>query len=856
MGSPDSWLAYFGNFASQVASHLSPGKAWYRDLRNIVEPPETVFHGFANRVGDWIQPLEHPLVEITRKGIGAASGLANKSAQTLPTAVTGALVQGKTAVVTCWRTGVIYACSAVAIGCYVYWVVRTRHLVVVEVSNASEMADISVLKDHFRAVCNKVEDDLPAPIPGQHVSVAAERRALEYACYKWFSDNQVRFRDVGGSRTRGEDFRSLKHICNPCLDSSDVLRQAKKPVTCFSNCSVEGQHCPQRTNFPGAIFVHSDYHMTPTDIAECVLSHSFIITHKFVGDKGIIYNEMSWEKKGITIEASTPDGTHYKHGYNLWANEGCVVGIRAACQYVRLAGTAHTDIIYLFPARGSYSNQDPQALRRASPDVKLMRGAYCVYRGDSFALYNSANEVISTGPKSFIEGVALKLGSAVRDDKYLATMQNYVKSQASAEQISFTDAAVFMDLLMEAAEKYAVEFTLLWNHRWDPLNASIFTRIILGMRRGYRRAVAVFLAPVPISVAMRTRPLNPWLFRDMVVPGYIKLTNPRRANTNNLSPGHRLFRDHQQDAYPAPDHSQHSGTDRMRREYDNEYRAASARSDRGYASRDSLWPETTDSSVNATRDPSPSKSGGSTEILSVDGLGTRGRQPSPGHMRRDCDGLSCVPGSKRFAVYCGPDIGAVLEPSLVLDEASGTGEIHSVLFNDPVILDPDQTRLVFERGPELAFAYREALHSMCPDQTFRHSLQHLCWSHGVPSPDPSEAVGQGIPADPRDGLGVLPNPAPVVRPLGKALPSLATSAAAEGPSVNTMDWSAPKTFGREEFYKTRNISQIHRSPQHLPTHRRIFSHARTIHSSPGTPSKGVSFFNQRSFTSGKGRKAQ
>jgi len=253
-----------------------------------------------------------------------------------------------------------------------------------------------------------------------HLRIAEERRRTELAIYRVFRTIHLRFRDIGGSRTRWHDFAELKHACLPQIDSSDILRDGKEPEPLFDLCRELGQNCPKKDTFPGALLMHVDYYMDAEDLARCVRSHTFFCTHRFEGSGGELHGEMKWERRGPYIFAYTADGTRYKHHYHYWQAEGCVVGKTSAFSYIRVWRGPTMDVYYAFPIDGVYRSDDPQRLRSSREVVvrPMTRGLFAVQEEESYMFYNSDWDIVFTVPVDALQRVASRCGTGSRDQKY------------------------------------------------------------------------------------------------------------------------------------------------------------------------------------------------------------------------------------------------------------------------------------------------------------------------------------------------------------------------------------------------------------------------------------------------------
>nr|UDL13944.1 MAG: hypothetical protein [Xiangshan insect virus] len=463
-------------------------------------------------------------------------------------------------------------------GTFIYWYIVTRGTRVVRVLNDNIAFNINELKDHFNDTFNGYDNDVDHGVG--HRGIARERRDFERACIEYFIDMGVRFRDVGGSRTRGVGiFDDFKHLCVPQIDSADILRDAKSPYISFNHCRSLGSACAYKEEFPGALLIHTDYYMNQEELASIITSHTFIVTHKFEGEGGRIL-EMEWRKHGPYIHATTPAGTNYRHPFNMWRDEGCIIGSNSASIYVTIYQNEHTRIIYAYPATGRYAVDDPLRLRRSTEfnAEKLLDGCIACSDLHNTFVYDEHDQLVAQIPNSELTHAIVKFGGAIRNRDYNGALASFFFARAANNEAPLHDKIRVQELLIRRCENYAMRELRIFQNDYDPYSMGIFSWTWFYICRWTKYYLGYFGCLLPTSFVKRLPVIMaPWAFSTNYITPYVRhvpngdviITNPRprpfrnpRANNapapaeqENLHPGGlhgELNRQHQPEGVGAP----------------------------------------------------------------------------------------------------------------------------------------------------------------------------------------------------------------------------------------------------------------------------------------------------------------
>ncbi|AGW51772.1 hypothetical protein AACVs1_gp2 [Anopheline-associated C virus] len=683
----------------KIIEHLDPKNETFYSIEQAFDPSPIWV-----RATRWFRVRFSPEPNLLVRGIKtAANSLVGGIPRVRNGAVNGA-GHAKTVARAAWDTAkyhsTVLVISAVGTCAAIYaatWIWRSRRVLFVQVINDGTMLPIPTLKDHFATRLSKRPEDYGPTLPGLHLRIAAERRRAEQAVFEVFDDIKLRFRDVGGSLSRGKDYVQLKHVCNPVLDSADILRRAKADECPFDTCKGVGQKCPQRAAFPGALLCHSDYYMDQEDLVACVRSHTFVINHRYTADSKVNHlGEMEVAVEGPYVKGGTSDGTRYSHAYNLWQAEGSVVGKEGAFVYTRVWTGPSMDIYYAYPAPGTYRKDDPQALKRSTDInmVKLTTGHFAHITDHQVSVRTTDGTLVMAFPRTELEKTVLKCGGAIRDSKYISTVTSYVTAKLTAGDHNIASAADLTEIALAACETYALDIYSRHTRNYDPADLGTFKRLWLGFQDSTHRGRLWVTSAYTHDYVFRhpLSALTPWLFRRVEMPGYVRHFTNTRVNLKSLNPDPRPFRDGVGPHHAKPDNAQHDGTDSVRGKPSDQRGHQSAKTlpaavpilDKD-AEADALG---SDAWVDASAEPEQSD-----EDVQKDGLENSGG-----------DGGIAVGGGGGHSPDLGTTLenirptvtGTVREPNIVL-AINGQGHVRAVYLpalDDPVNIDPDDVRHV------------------------------------------------------------------------------------------------------------------------------------------------------------------
>jgi len=361
---------------------------------------------------------------------------------------------------------------------------------------------INDAKDLFE----QTHEERPAPEGevGKHKILAHQRRVLEEVGFSLLIDQSgyKRVRDVGGSRTRWSRLGHKKHICARVNQAADVLREEKGDEF-FENCYQTGQACPQRFEIPAAILSHVDYYMTPEEILECVNGPTLVINHRFgldgqsgtygkfieetIGADGkpvkTERHEATWTNRGGQISMDTGDGTPFRHGFNLWQNEGTIVSASKAASYVRLCHYLDSDVYLVTPSAGTYDINDTARLRRApsSKDVPLYTpsGQFEVEKtvGENGLtyVYKQFGSSPVVCPAEIVESCAARMALTLRDNKYDSALKSLVLSDLKSKGKGLTAICGIVEahVRRRANEHLHTHLTTRTLRGFDPVNDTL-----------------------------------------------------------------------------------------------------------------------------------------------------------------------------------------------------------------------------------------------------------------------------------------------------------------------------------------------------------------------------------------------
>ncbi|YP_001911136.1 hypothetical protein CBPV_s1gp1 [Chronic bee paralysis virus] len=827
-------LSNVNDVLSSVSSTLRPGEGGMRQIEYIFDPPSLPTRIY-NSVHDWFYPPLHPIAAAI-KAAYTNFGVQTKAAAT---AVVNATVP-KTVI-----SGLKICASSIGVTIVIcsagYWFYRTRHLKIVQVTNNGTMCQINELREYFETLCGPAgaHMDLPDSIPGHHLRIAAERRFLERACCEVFQQIGVRFRDVGGSRVRGEDYAHLKHLCNPCIDSSDILRDAKNPEPPFSSCGGRGEVCPSRHDFPGALLCHSDYYLYD-ELSYVIRGHTFIINHSFLEENKHFHNEAFITKKGDGVIMSTPDGTEYQHPYNVWKAEGCIIGSGGAAVYARVYRGPSMDVYYAYPASGTYHSDDPHRLKRSDQfeNLRLSSGNIARLSFKSVKIQTTSGDIILDCPRDPFERAVAKCGSGVRDLKFLPTLSSYIISKLTMHDLEINNAQDILELANIMCERFAFDFYSHSHLEYDPTSINIFTRL----RRHamlFARAIRHTLAR-NLTCSIINRPIlrqfTPWAFKSITMPAYIKHRRARHIDLRLASDKPKPFRDGRPILDACPDNSEHNSSSNDNAKLSNIDRNQSDGPDACTAALDSLF-GTTQGTVSsgdaqpASTQATPSQRDRTGEILPENGMGN-GNHPGglihPGNGSSDTESDYCEAQNLEVIRRSGSD--AICEPSLVLEtREDGTKLIHLPVQHTPLAVPVNLARFI---TTEAVQEISDQLLRVPPDniERCRHILHSLIKRESGSPRHSVTPVRRRILNDTSDELveeGAFPCR---FLDMGQTLPRMATTTAhRRAKSRPQRPRTSPQVRLDKELRQERDHRQVRGSKKHQSTKRRVSSSGGTLH---------------------------
>nr|WPV74312.1 MAG: VP1 protein [Drosophila Midmar tombus-like virus] len=829
---------------------LKPGQRWYTDAREVLHPPPTLLHQWWGRLVDLLRPRPHPLVAGARWAIQSCRRDGDH-----PGVEAGRSVGWASA---CWK----YSCAALratrwflfrwtfvglvgagAVGCAMWWW-RTRRLRCVRVTGLGAQREWYGMRNYFERGIARVQTALPTAVEGSHRRIAAERRGLEDLCNQWFAKNGLRYRDVGGSRTRGTEHRGLRHLCCPIIDGSDILREAKAPRKSGHHCSRLGQDCAWKDAFPGALLVHSDYYMDQDDLCDIIRGPSFIISHMFVGHEGLLHGEMKWALQGRSIVATTVDGTPYRHYYNEWQNEGVCVGKRGAFVYCLLGRTEATAVYWAYPMDGEYRSDDPNALTRSCdwPKIRLNNGRYALVTVETFQIWtNDDRHLVMSGSREILSKVELRLGGATRGPEWIATMAAYLQSRCQAAEVEITDAANLVELCAELCERYAITIYSRWNRQWSPAQMGCGTRLLLAWDRIWRYLGIMFRLPIPVSGLTRWggRKLAPWVYRNITLACYVQDVQPDPGlDTSNSRPNARPFREQRPGDDATPDDRERGGTRSVLGEHHSERDDESAWSEVFASAMDDHDEKTSNHSVNAEHQPStPSNCHEPPEDVQPDEVDVHSHGGAHPELPEEC---GSDPTQYLKVLWSGgPQSDG--SASVLLDTRSWT--IESNILDAPFPVPSDYGRSLVESHQELV-SFMQRIRRETP-AVAKAKLHSWLKTVGYRATGHTPAGTDGGMAQKR-GDGVVPTArgTPRVGGLGKKVSRKAARATASGKAAGEAARNSTGGCNCKELREEGNNTQLHRSAKHQSSDRRVSRSDGPVRVSDRTRGRGVSLPDQ------------
>jgi len=447
------------------------------------------------------------------------------------------------------RTYIICIATAATFGIW-YWTTSRHQRVTIESRDCP--FDPNTLKTQFKRACALFE--APPKRDGEHRLLAFQRRAVEGFAIQTFVTAELRFRDVGGSRTRYPECHVYKHVCGPVIDSSDILREQKGSESPFSNCRTIGSKCPSKADFPCAILCHSDYHMDAEELVQVVVGPTFVINHRFEGHCGTFSDEATWVKIGNNVRMTTTDGTPYMHRWNAWGTEGCCVTSKGAFTYVRIGTYLDTDLYFCYPSPGTYSTKDALQLRRSANyrTTDNHMGLRADESGKDIIL-TLENSIEVTLPAHIVVSSFVGVASLPRDAKFYDHVHHFVgnKLMSAGLDRTYLDkiVSVVIDLATDHAENIVERAQTGYNpggtwvaRQYHHLKRRLtVTRRRIGNEGAFNWVMRWRCGPI----------LAPWAFKSIQMPYYVAHVKPLNVQMGGEShpKATRRFRD------SSPSHS-------------------------------------------------------------------------------------------------------------------------------------------------------------------------------------------------------------------------------------------------------------------------------------------------------------
>ncbi|QNQ73516.1 ORF1 [Insect tombusbipa-like virus 1] len=727
--------------------------------------------------------------------------------------------------------GKIFVATSIVIGVS-YWYWRSRHMCVVVVENRDDcMWNVADIKDHFEI---SIDPSTFSPsLPGLHLRIAEERRRIEGVIFEMYRQMSVRARDIGGARSRHGQYADIIHKCNPTIDSSDILRVAKAPRSPFHSCTNKGQDCQFKDVFPGAVFIHSDYYLTPAQIAACIRSHTFICTHGFKGESGIIHGDMHWEKKDGIITATTADGGSYSHAYNLWENEGCIVGRKGAAVYARVYHdpTSDTAVYYAYPAAGLYRSDDRNVLRRSTDVIKdrilLESGKSYIRRYACYSIQDPHTNDEWDIPADCVGRIVSRCATSPRDDKFPAVVASAITTQLTSREIDIIYPEDLTEMVIAECDRYVVECHSRYQ-RFEVNNMGMTGRVKYYGRTWLKQARLFWKLPMSVERLLSWgsigRVLTPWAFSRIVMPCYVRNIPARRVDVSNLRPNVRPFRNVGRIFDAELDDSERRGPGDMPGEPHCEHRDESS----GVQVDPEPVPNvhegtqqhrTHGSDVDAILGTSSDDAGEPGDSVSEDELAISSSGSSE---YEECSNTWFGDNSKeRLHIICDPSTGTNVQSDILLVSRDGENVGLFVQALDQIeYLSPEDrgcltNQVIFNSHLQLQRAAQE--HPEC----FRTALQniirlyHRSQGHSAPAP------GERVFSTPRDVMAVRRSRAARIRDVAQALPATSEGTTEERPGRSGEPGPDATRRSRKEFRKNGNNGQIRRSKEHQSQRGRV-----------------------------------
>lgn len=737
------------------------------------------------------------------------------------------------------------AALGVAAGIW-YW--ATRNSYKVKVHSKPSPFDYNELKESFakyKSLPHTFRRD-----SNPHSDLAFQRRVCEAFCVNVFANQQIRFRDVGGSKKRHQNLQSLKHLCDPTIDASDILRNDKVPNSPFHSCGKKGQHCSFKDSFEGALLCHVDYHINIDDIASMVVGPTFIINHKFnpgggrfgyhkIDDQDV-YEANYTTNKGI-VEMQVNGGQHYKHKYYDWLEEGSVVSKRGAFSYIRIGQFKDTFVYYAYPAAGTYNSLEPSKLKPFRNRNKFHFGHnyHAEERDDDYLITqddgNHKEDVITTVKSSVVHSTLAHLASAHRNEKWNLIIRNFVMGKISSEKLPQNHCHIIIEMIIRLADHYALNevdqiqnFNLYSN--W--MVTRVYKRLMFNMSSFKKRFRKERMVNGWLDKAIM-RICAPWCFKEIKMPGYVVNTHygnvrlkidhrPNQffrvpcsfpnAGFNNYVNYGSSSESNEHDSQPS--HSCISGSHRTD---SNTYMSC----EEGLHTLDSN--STSEQHITSIVNEPTDSEADSDEISSDSSNRSRrsSESPSSEHAQEEQQQASHdsdtntghLPIYTEF--YLGPQAGAVYTGKyvLVINAEGGQATIH-IPSNDTIAF-----KIVKGKSAQIRPCIEEVLKSIVANVKKWHWDRQLLpgfYRKAIEQGLSVNTVSNGVPRNTRDGMDEQSAGPSGIRQMGEEISIAAKKGADRGKGRGGVERRASEGLRREKFHKGGNNSQTSESQKHQP----------------------------------------
>nr|UDY81049.1 MAG: nonstructural polyprotein [Lake Sinai virus 8] len=318
---------------------------------------------------------------------------------------------------------------------------------VVRIRNRVCGYDVQALRRDF----DVAGDSISLPPSRGHSCLSFQRRVVESWCADQLLRYFNRFRLISGASHRLPECDTEAHRCAPtvqggCFVPDEFLRPA--------SCRRAPAACPERYEIPAALLSHVDYYMTTDQLAAVVTGPTFIVNHDYGNTDSLSVAEAHASCVSGLVQADVRDGpTFGPHPYYDWADEGTVVARTGAFKYYRVGRMFDTSVYYAFPLAGTYSDDDPSALRR-STDGDLHYYSPHEKRFVSYTAGPSHYRVFGVDlPRALADYCAATFCRSVRDDKFYDSLRSYYQNRCRA--LGFSDArdTLMLDFIIHLCDE-------------------------------------------------------------------------------------------------------------------------------------------------------------------------------------------------------------------------------------------------------------------------------------------------------------------------------------------------------------------------------------------------------------------